>query len=207
MDALSPENVFMTLQEKNQKVGITLGELLVIPFSTVIQELTVKIHTCFEHGTNEKWLVSWFDEGRALLEDMPATAFLGPENSAGQNAYAIIIAAMMKVAQQADDHEMAEACCTIDRMHTVGLPLFNLIHPQKQVQPEDKALYRELERISLKQMLQLLDEDASASKALLAERGWKPLMRSGDEGWRIMHAREFLGLFFSGQLSLQLGED
>ncbi|CAM3488870.1 hypothetical protein [Parendozoicomonas haliclonae] len=204
MDVLSPETVFAKLQEKNQDSGISVGELLLVPMGTLIHNLTVKIDQAFQNGIDENWLACWFDEGKSLLEGMPAIAFLGPEHSAGHNAYAIIMAAMMKAALKADDVTMAEACCTLDLMHTVSLPLFNLAHPKKQVQPVDKALYSELERITLKQMQQLLDRNEPEAKELLGELGWKPLMRSGDEGWKIMHAREFLGLFFSGQLDIPL---
>lgn len=204
-ESVIPEQLFEELQEKNQQSGISLGELITVPMTKVMSTLAAKIDRSFKHGTDGEWLAQWFEEGPALLEDMPAMAFLGPDQSANHNAYAIVMAAMMKVAVQRDDLLFADACCTLDMMHTISLPLFNISNPHKQVQPADRAIYEELDRISLKEMRILMANTTLEAETLLANLGWLPVQRqSGDEGWKIMHAREFLGLFFSGQLSLDL---
>ncbi len=203
-----PEQIFSELHEKHQHGGISVGELITVPMTNLMGTLAQQIDQSFQHGNDDGWLERWFAEGRSLLEDMPAIAFLGPEHSASHNAYAIVMAAMMKVALQHDDVAMADACCTLDTMHTISLPLFNISHPQKKVQPVDRALYEELQRISLEEMQTLLAPESSSAKPLLVRLGWLPVQRqNGDEGWKIMHAREFLGLFFSGQLSLGLEPD
>ena len=200
-----PEQLFEELWEKNQHSGISVGELMTVPMTKLMSALAARIDSSLQHGIDEEWLGQWFEEGPALLEDMPAMAFLGPDQSANHNAYAIVMAAMMKVAVRHDDLFFADACCTLDMMHTISLPLFNIAYPHKQVQPADRAIYEELDRIGLSELHTLLANTSLEAEALLAQLGWLPLQRqSGDEGWKIMHAREFLGLFFSGQLSLDL---
>ncbi|WP_281645327.1 hypothetical protein [Parendozoicomonas sp. Alg238-R29] len=197
---LTPEALATMLQQKNEMVGLTAGELVSVPTVTVLTGLAFKLTDAFEAQETPEWFKDWLHKGQQVLSGMPAAGLLSKDMPSSHNAYAINVAAMLEAALNNQDKPMQRACMVMDQMHCMALPVFNLKHEadDKAINVREGDLYRELERITIKDMDALIRSNKEVRAELLKKLGWKPVQRSGDETRKTLIVREFLGEFFSG---------
>lgn len=195
---ISPEGMAAMLQEMHQTTGLSMGELAAIP-TPVMTDMAFELADAQAEDIVPPWFEQWLGRKEELLADMPAGALLGPELPPSNNAYAINNMALIDAARQHNDEKMEHACKVLDHMLCMGLPVFNVKNEaaDKVIAVNDGDLFRELERVSLKEIAVLAGDDQEGCARLLKKLGWKPLLRTGDEGRKVMIVREFLGQYFS----------
>ena len=198
----SPEGMAAMLQEKHQTRGLSMGELAATP-TPVMTDIAFELADAQAEDVTPPWFEQWLGRKDELLGDTPAGALLGPELPPSNNAYAINNMALIDAARNNNDEQMELACKVLDHMLCMGLPVFNVNNEaaEKVIAVNDGDLFRELQRVSLKEVAVLVSDDQEASARLLKDLGWKPLQRTGDEGRKVMIVREFLGQYFSASQS------